>query len=174
MVGSQRVAHPGDIIDCTVEIRRPDDPIVAGIGDFAYRSDQRWMHVEPDNEVLATTTFDGADCASVAGVAMPVIWKRRHGGGRVSNSTLGRHAAEFDVVEFREIFRRGMPLAARTPPGARPEALSILSEVLTRFELLFKINDIISWARVPNLARAHMRCRPVRTAQAGRTQTLTS
>ena len=28
---------------------------MAGIGDFPYRSEQYYMHVDPSNEVLATT-----------------------------------------------------------------------------------------------------------------------
>lgn len=60
MVGGQWVAHPGDIIDYRVEIARPDDPVMEGISDFAYRSEQYYMHVDPSNEVLATTTFSGA------------------------------------------------------------------------------------------------------------------
>jgi hypothetical protein len=40
MCGGQWVAHPGNIIDYRVAITRPDDPIVAGIGDFDYRSEQ--------------------------------------------------------------------------------------------------------------------------------------
>ena len=32
-------------------------PIMAGIGDFAVHSEQYYMHVDPANEVLATTTF---------------------------------------------------------------------------------------------------------------------
>src|SRR6185312_1456304 len=59
MVGGQWVAHPGNIIDYTVEITRPDDPIVQGIKDFPYHSEQYYMHVDPSNEVLATTTFSG-------------------------------------------------------------------------------------------------------------------
>ena len=34
MCGGQWVAHPGNIIDYTVNVTRPEDPIVAGIGDF--------------------------------------------------------------------------------------------------------------------------------------------
>lgn len=113
IVGGQWVAHPGNVIDYTVEITRPDDPVVAGIGDFAYRSEQYYMHVDPGNEVLATTTFDGTHCAWVKGVAMPVVWKRRHGRGRVFYSSLGHKAAEFEVPQMREIFRRGMLWAAR-------------------------------------------------------------
>ncbi|AWM28026.1 type 1 glutamine amidotransferase [Sinorhizobium fredii] len=57
IVGGQWVAHPGNIIDYTVNITRPDDPVVKGITDFPYRSEQYYMHVDPSNEVLATTRF---------------------------------------------------------------------------------------------------------------------
>jgi type 1 glutamine amidotransferase len=40
MVGGQWVAHPGNIIDYTVTVTRPDDPIMQGIADFPYRSEQ--------------------------------------------------------------------------------------------------------------------------------------
>ena len=54
MVGGQWVAHPGNIINYTVQIIDRDDPITAGIGDFAMRSEQYYLHVDPSNEVLAT------------------------------------------------------------------------------------------------------------------------
>ena len=41
--------------------------ITAGIGDFAYRSEQYYMHTDPNNEVLATTTFGGAHCSWIEG-----------------------------------------------------------------------------------------------------------
>lgn len=113
IVGGQWVAHPGNVIDYTVEIARPEDPVVAGIGDFVYRSEQYYMHVDPGNEVLATTTFDGTHCAWAKGVVMPVVWKRRYGQGRVFYSSLGHRAAEFEVPQMRTIFQRGMLWAAR-------------------------------------------------------------
>jgi hypothetical protein len=113
MCGGQWVAHPGDIIDYRVDIERPDDPIMAGLSSFAYRSEQYYMHVDPSNEVLATTTFSGEHAPWIAGVVMPVVWKRKHGEGRVFYSSLGHVAAEFDVPEMREILRRGMLWAAR-------------------------------------------------------------
>ena len=113
MVGGQWVAHPGNIIDYTVTITRPDDPVMAGISDFPYRSEQYYMHVDPNNEVLATTTFGGEHFASIAGHTMPVVWKRRHGAGRVFYSSLGHVASEFGVPQMAAIFRRGMGWAAR-------------------------------------------------------------
>jgi type 1 glutamine amidotransferase len=113
MCGGQWVAHPGNIIDYRVNITRPDDPIMEGIQDFDYHSEQYYMHVDPSNEVLATTTFSGEHASWIEGVVMPVVWKRRHGQGRVFYSSLGHVATEFDVPQMRTIFRRGMLWAAR-------------------------------------------------------------
>jgi type 1 glutamine amidotransferase len=113
MCGGQWVAHPGNIIDYQVDITRRDDPIMSGIDDFPYRSEQYYMHVDPSNEVLATTTFSGEHASWIEGVVMPVVWKRRHGKGRVFYSALGHVAKEFAVPEMRTIFRRGLVWAAR-------------------------------------------------------------
>lgn len=113
LTGGQWVAHPGNIIDYTVQITRPDDPIVAGLPDFAMHSEQYYMHVDPSNEVLATTTFSGEHCGWIDGVVMPVAWKRRYGAGRVFYCALGHVAKDFDVPEAREIVRRGLLWAAR-------------------------------------------------------------
>ncbi len=113
MVGGQWVAHPGNIIDYTVQITRHDDPIVAGLADFAMHSEQYYLHVDPTNEVLATTTFDGTYAPWIAGTVMPVVWKRRWGQGRVFYSSLGHQRVDFDVPEAREIVRRGMLWASK-------------------------------------------------------------
>jgi type 1 glutamine amidotransferase len=113
MTGGQWVAHPGNIIDYTVNVSRPDDPVMAGIGDFPYRSEQYYMHVDPSNEVLATTTFDARLFDEIDGVVMPVVWKRRYGKGRVFYSALGHVADEFEVPQMRTIFERGALWAAR-------------------------------------------------------------
>ncbi len=112
MVGGQWVAHPGNIIDYTVQIANRDDPITAGIADFPMHSEQYYLHVDPSNEVLATTTFSGDYTPWVAGCVMPVVWKRRWGQGRVFYCSLGHVAADFDVPEARELVRRGMHWAA--------------------------------------------------------------
>lgn len=113
IVGGQWVAHPGSIIDYTVNVTRPDDPVMAGISDFAYTSEQYYMHVDPSNEVLATTTFSGGHAWWIDGVVMPVVWKRKHGHGRVFYSSLGHVSKEFEVPQMRAIFRRGAKWAAR-------------------------------------------------------------
>ena len=113
MVGGQWVAHPGNIIDYTVDVADPLDPVMSGIKSFRYTSEQYYMHVDPSNTVLATTTFTGEHAPWINGVKMPVVWKRQHGKGRVFHSTLGHQAKEFDVLEMATIMRRGMNWAAR-------------------------------------------------------------
>lgn len=113
MTGGQWVAHPGNIIDYTVNITAKDDPVVAGIGDFPYRSEQYYMHFDPSVEVLATTTFSGDVFEEIDGVVMPVVWKRRYGKGRVFYSSLGHVVDEFQVPQMRSIFERGALWAAR-------------------------------------------------------------
>ena len=113
MCGGQWVAHPGNIIDYRVDVTRPDDPVMAGIASFPYRSEQSYMHVDPNNEVLATTTFSGEHAWWIEGAVMPVVWKRRHGKGRVFYSSLGHVSKEFEVPEMKTILHRGMLWAAR-------------------------------------------------------------
>lgn len=113
MVGGQWVAHPGGIVEYTVNIVDHEDPITAGLNDFVMKSEQYYMHVDPSNKVLATTTFEGIDAPWIKGCVMPVVWKRMYGQGRVFYSSLGHVAKDFDVYEAREIQRRGMLWAAR-------------------------------------------------------------
>ncbi len=113
IIGGQWVAHPGNIIDYRVDITRPDDPIMEGIGSFPYTSEQYYMHVDPANEVLAATTFTGDHAFWIDGVVMPVVWKRKYGHGRVFYSSLGHQAKEFEIPQMRTIFRRGANWAAR-------------------------------------------------------------
>ncbi len=113
MVGGQWVAHPGDIIDYQVEITRRDDPIMAGLSDFKMHSEQYYLHVDPLNEVLATTTFSGEHTPWIEGSVMPAVWKRRWGQARVFFASPGHVAKDFEVPELKEIVRRGMLWAAR-------------------------------------------------------------
>jgi type 1 glutamine amidotransferase len=113
MVGGQWVAHPGNIVEYQVRIVNHTDPITAGLSAFRMHSEQYYMHVDPSNEVLAATTFDGTHVPWIAGTVIPVVWKRRWGAGRVFYSSLGHVVKDFDVPEAREIAERGMCWAAR-------------------------------------------------------------
>ena len=113
MVGGQAVAHPGNIRDYEVRITKPDDPIMAGLQDFWMKSEQYYMHADPSNEVLATTTFTGETVPWIDSCVMPAIWKRKWGQGRVFYSALGHVAKDFKVLEPRTIVERGMLWASR-------------------------------------------------------------
>ena len=113
MVGGQWVAHPGGVIDYDVKITNHADPITKGLSDFHMKSEQYYMHVDPSNEVLATTTFGGTYCPWIAGTVMPVVWKRNWGAGRVFYTSLGHVSADFNVPEAKEIVIRGMMWASR-------------------------------------------------------------
>lgn len=113
MVGGQWVAHPGGIIDYTVNISQPDDPIVAGLSDFSLHSEQYYMHIDPLNEVLATTTFTGEYTPWIDGCVMPVVWKKHWGKGRIFYSSLGHVTSDFAVPEVLTIMQRGMLWASR-------------------------------------------------------------
>jgi len=112
-VGGQWVAHPGNIIDYTVQVTQQSDPIVAGIDSFSMHTEQYFLHVDPSNEVLATTTFTGEHAPWIDGTVMPVVWKRRYGAGKVFYCSLGHVAQDFEVPEAKEIVTRGLLWATR-------------------------------------------------------------
>jgi len=112
MVGGQFVAHPGGIRDYRVDITTQDHPITRGASGFDVRSEQYYMHVDPSNTVLATTTFDGQDTPWTAGVVMPVAWTRMHGQGRVFYSSVGHDPAEFNDPAVASLHLRGLLWAA--------------------------------------------------------------
>lgn len=110
--GGQWVAHPGNIIDYRVNIVK-DDPITEGLSDFDMHSEQYFMHVDPSNDVLVTTTFTGEHAPWVAGTVMPVTWKRKYGEGKVFYCSLGHVDADFEVPEARTMVERGLLWATR-------------------------------------------------------------
>ncbi|MEO8395743.1 MAG: ThuA domain-containing protein [Chloroflexota bacterium] len=112
-VGGQWVQHPGNAVDYRVNIINHTDPITAGLSDFNVHSEQYYMHTDPGNEVLATTTFTGAVDPWIAGTVMPVVWKRHYGAGKVSYCSVGHNLTDFDIPEVREIIRRGLIWATR-------------------------------------------------------------
>jgi type 1 glutamine amidotransferase len=113
MVGGQWVAHPGNIIDYTVNITDRDHPITSGLDDFAVHSEQYYMHVDPSNRVLATTTFSGEHTPHIEGTVMPVAWTRHWGEGRVAYCSLGHVDSDFENSSTYQLVLRGLLWAAR-------------------------------------------------------------
>ena len=111
--GGQWVAHPGNIIDYRVNIIRHDDPITEGLSDFDMHSEQYFLHVDPSNEVLVTTTFTGEHAPWIDGTVMPVVWKRKYGEGKVFYCSLGHVDGDFEVPEAQALVERGLLWATR-------------------------------------------------------------
>ena len=98
-----------------MNIVKQEDPIVAGLNDFTIHSEQYYLHVDPGNEVLATTVITGeyGDIPWVKGTVMPVVWKRMYGKGKVFYSSIGHVTSDFNIPEVRELTRRGLLWATR-------------------------------------------------------------
>lgn len=112
MTGGQWVAHPGGVIDYTVQVTDQTDPVTRGLGEFSMHSEQYYMHVDPNMKVLATTTFNSDHAFWIDGCTMPVVWKKMYGRGRVFYTSLGHVMADFDVPEALEIMKRGLKWAS--------------------------------------------------------------
>ncbi|MBQ9788580.1 MAG: ThuA domain-containing protein [Lentisphaeria bacterium] len=113
ITGGQWVAHPGNIIDYEVEIVS-EDPIVQDFKILKIHSEQYYMHVDPSNEVLATTRYNGDILPWINGTVMPVIWKRKYGEGKVFYCAMGHTAKDFqNTPEILEIIVRGILWAMR-------------------------------------------------------------
>ncbi len=106
MCGGQWVAHPGGIVTYTVNLRETSSPILEGVTDFEITSEQYYMHVDPGNEVLATTTF------SFNNAVMPVVWTKHYGQGRVFYCASGHVAKDLEIPQMQRILTRGMLWAA--------------------------------------------------------------
>jgi type 1 glutamine amidotransferase len=124
MVGGQWVAHPGGVIPYRVNITDREDPVTRGLEDFDMKSEQYYMHVDPNVKVLATTTFAGDHDFWINGAVIPVAWKKQYGKGRVFYSSLGHVASDFNVPEALEIMKRGIKWAAESLEKGTEEWLS--------------------------------------------------
>jgi uncharacterized protein len=112
MVGGQWVAHPGNIMNHTINITDKNDPVTRGISDFQLKSEKYYMHVDPNVKVLATVTFTGEHDDWIDGAVMPAAWKKTFGKGRVFYLAPGHVADDFDSPELMEIFLRGIRWAS--------------------------------------------------------------
>ena len=115
MTGGQFVAHPGNIVSYRVHLMQGASPIIEGFADFDVKTEQYYLHVDPANRVLATTSFpivDGPHAAN-GSVEMPVCWTRRFGKGRVFYHSLGHDVATLRAEPTLTLTRRGFTWAAK-------------------------------------------------------------
>ena len=116
IIGGQFLTHPGGKIDYSVHIRDHEHPITAGFDDFTLHSEQYYMHVDPANTVLVTTTFSGEYIPWLADIVMPVVWTRQWGKSRVFYSALGHNTADLSLPPVRTLLRRGLLWASGLLP----------------------------------------------------------
>jgi type 1 glutamine amidotransferase len=112
MTGGQWVAHPGGVIDYRVNVTDHEDPVTSGLSDFDMHSEQYYMHVDPNMNVLATTTFGATYAPWIEGCTMPVVWKKMYGKGRIFYTSLGHVMTDFKVPQALEILQRGIKWAS--------------------------------------------------------------
>jgi type 1 glutamine amidotransferase len=113
MTGGQWVSHPGGVIDYNVSIVNQKDEVTKGLKDFPMKSEQYYMHVDPNVKVLATTKFNGKVCDWIDGAVIPVTWKKSYGKGRIFYTSVGHNLAHIlDQPDAIEMLKRGIKWAS--------------------------------------------------------------
>jgi type 1 glutamine amidotransferase len=128
LTGANWVSHPGgDGTKYMVNIISKSNPITEGIRDFEVSSEQYYLHVDPANEVLASTRFPVAHWYHSANgvVDVPQVWTRKWGYGRVFYNALGHHDDVFNIPEAWELMKRGLLWAAEGKRIAVEKGLSV-------------------------------------------------
>ena len=114
LTGSQWVAHPGnDGVRYGVRMVS-DHAVVVGIDDFEVVTEQYYLHVDPAVRVHAVCDFPVVDGPHAVNgpVAMPVVYTKGWGKGRVYYNALGHQANVIDHGPSRDLLRRGLIWAA--------------------------------------------------------------
>lgn len=117
-LGGHFVEHPGgEDVDYRVEVA-PGHPAAAGLAGFELRTEQYYLHVAPDIEVLASTRMAPGRSPVVADrpVTVPVAWTRSYGTGRVAYCALGHRPEVFDSPGAAALTARCLRWAARALP----------------------------------------------------------
>lgn len=115
MTGAQWVAHPGnDGVDYKVRITT-DHEVVAGLPDFAVKTEQYYLHIDPAVRIHAVCDFPVVDGPHAVNgpVEMPVVFTKGYGKGRVYYNALGHQANVIDHGTPSEMLKRGMLWAMR-------------------------------------------------------------
>jgi uncharacterized protein len=113
ILGGQFVGHPGgDNVTYSVNFL-DNDPLVSGLKDITFTSEQYYLLVDPAVKVLATTRIDGDDMVWISGVEMPVVWKRLWGRGRVFYCSIGHTLDTLENPSINTLFRRAVRWAVR-------------------------------------------------------------
>jgi type 1 glutamine amidotransferase len=104
VLGSQFLGHP-PIAPYTVQVTRPDHPLVAGIGPFEVTDELYISELHPPLEVLLHTVYSGdtrgfAEGDTVDDAPRPVLYLRSSGEGQVCYFTLGHCRGRYDMQDM--------------------------------------------------------------------------
>lgn len=116
ITGGQFISHPHGFTDYRVDIvpEQSGHPIVDGIKHFDVHTEQYYIHYDPTNTVLATTTFEShPDYPWIEGAVMPAVWTRTWGDGKVFVCTVGHKLDDLETPEVRTIIERGLLWASK-------------------------------------------------------------
>ena len=116
LIGGSFLEHPGGEgtpVPYPVLITDHSHPVTDGVTDFTAASEQYYMHVDPNNHVLAETVFTGEHISWLDGMRMPVAWARTWGAGRVFYNAIGHTPEDLQAPEVTKLIRQGLQWAAR-------------------------------------------------------------
>lgn len=116
LLGGDFIEHPaGEAYPYPyeVEITDREHPVTQGVSNFTVRSEQYYMHVNPNNHVLAQTRFTGEHLPWLDGHLMPQAWVREWGEGRVFYHAIGHNLDDLADPSVRQLTLQGIEWAAR-------------------------------------------------------------
>lgn len=116
MLGGDFLAHPageGYPQPYNVTITDREHEVTNGVNDFPVASEQYYMSVDPNNTVLAETTFSGEHFPWLDGLTSPVAWVRQWGRGRVFYHSVGHAPQDLAGDDVRRLTKQGIAWAAR-------------------------------------------------------------
>jgi type 1 glutamine amidotransferase len=117
LLGGAFIEHPGGEgypQSYQVTISDRDHDVTRGVTDFRAATEQYYMHVDPNNEVLATTSFSDEHLPWLEGNVMPVAWVRRWGAGRVFFHSIGHALSDLEDPNVRRLTKQGISWAVRS------------------------------------------------------------
>lgn len=125
LTGGRFVYHPRGAVKHVLSVvpGQETHPIVEGIEAVELETEKYWVLTDQLCDVLATVSFPadlpgdsdygGPETPWRREVAVPAVWTRQWGSGRVFVSTVGHKAVDFEAPEIRAITERGLLWAAR-------------------------------------------------------------
>jgi len=125
MLGGDFIEHPGGEAypqPYDVTITDPGHEVTAGVESFPVASEQYYMHVNPNNHVLAETVFTGEHLPWLQGHRMPQAWVRQWGLGRVFYHAIGHDPANLADPNVRRLTKQGIAWAARRSTAGQDSA----------------------------------------------------